>query len=32
MPSWVYTMAACCLAAAILGWCVAWALDEWNNR
>jgi len=32
MPSWVYYMVACCLAGAIVGWILAWMLDEWNNR
>jgi len=25
-------MVLCCLAAAMLGWVVAWMLDEWKNR
>lgn len=32
MPSWVPTMVMCCLAAAMLGWVLGWAWDEWNNR
>ena len=32
MPSWLPTMVLCCLAAAMLGWVVAWMLDEWKNR
>ena len=32
MPSWVYTMAACCLAAFILGYVIAWAVEQWRDR
>jgi hypothetical protein len=32
MPSWLPYMVACCLAAGLLGWIVAWMLDEWKNR
>ena len=31
MPSWVYTMVACCLAAFIIGWVIGWIVDEWKN-
>jgi hypothetical protein len=32
MPHWVPYMVAACLAAFIIGWIAAWALDEWKNR
>ena len=31
MPSWMFTMAACCLAAMIVGWIIAWVVDEWGD-
>jgi hypothetical protein len=27
-PSWVFTMMAVCLAAFLVGWIIAWALNE----
>ena len=32
MQSWMATMVACCLAAFILGYVVAWTLDQWKDR
>jgi hypothetical protein len=31
MPSWVYTMVACCLAGFIIGYIAAWLVDL-NNQ
>lgn len=32
MPYWVPYMAASCLAAFLIGYAVAWVMDEWKNR
>jgi len=31
IPAWGYSMIAMCIAAAIIGYIAAWAMDEWRN-
>jgi hypothetical protein len=32
MPDWVYIMILACIAAFILGWIIAWAVEQWRER
>jgi hypothetical protein len=31
LPSWVYYMVAACFAAFLVGWIIAWLVDEYGS-
>jgi hypothetical protein len=31
-PAWIYYMLAGCLASFLIGWIIAWAMDQWQNK